>query len=228
MTDQKRFVAIVGLLLAAMSASPLPAQRNIGAPSGGRVVGIRSPFDAQDVPDLEVLRRVEAIRRDRPREAEAAARAFVYHIAPERVGTGDGPAGVPLLDQLKERSVDAYWQEVAHLVMQFEMLQNVMLRDSVRGRHMAILFGTEFEARSLQRAWRPATEADRQRMRSQLEGLMSRHVQAEDELRAMEIRDVERRLNEIRAESDRRRQRRAELVQWAVDDIILQAQRPEE
>ena len=64
-------------------------------------------------------------------------------------------------------------------------------------------------------------------MRGQLEALMTRHFEAEDQLRALEVRDIERRLAEARSETERRRSRRAELVRWAVDDIIHGANRPD-
>ena len=48
----------------------------------------------------------------------------------------------------------------------------------------------------------------------------------EDQLRALEIADIERRLTEVRAESQRRRERRAEFIKFAVDDIVRDAIRP--
>jgi hypothetical protein len=183
---------------------------------------------AQDPGDAERRRQIDNIVRDRPPPAEAAARAFVHAIVPERFGPrGEGPATVPLLDELKASNADAYWREVAQLTVQFDMFQQVVARDSTRARQLAVLFGTEFEARALQRAWRRAGEAERRAMRGQLEALMTRHFEAEEQLRALEMRDIERRLADVRAESERRRQRRAELVRWAVDDIIHQAQRPD-
>lgn len=182
----------------------------------------------QQARDQQARMQIQNIVRDRPPQAEAAARAFVYHIAPGRFGpAGEGPVPVPLLDQLKSTNLTAYWMEIAQLTVQFEMFQQVVQRDSARARQMAVLFGTEFEARALQRAWRGASEAERRSLRGQLEGLMTRHFEAEDQLRALEMQDIERRLAEARAETERRRARRAELVRWAVDDIIHGAARPE-
>jgi hypothetical protein len=182
----------------------------------------------QQARDQQARMQIQNIVRDRPPQAEAAARAFVYHIAPGRFGpAGEGPVPVPPLDQLKTTNPNAYWMEIAQLTVQFEMFQQVVQRDSARARQMAVLFGTEFEARALQRAWRSASEAERRSMRGQLEGLMTRHFEAEDQLRALEMQDIERRLAEARAETERRRARRAELVRWAVDDIIHGATRPE-
>jgi hypothetical protein len=216
-------MAVLGLIT---GTHPLPAQGSY-RPTQGRMVVIRPPFEPQDVPDRAVLDQIQNIVRDRPPQAEAAARAFLSNIARERVGEGEGPITVPVLDRLKATNPDAYWREIAQLVTQFEMFQNVFLRDSVRARSMAAMFGTEFEARVLQRAWRDASEAERRTMRGQLEALMTRHFEAEDQLRALEMQDIERRLADARAESERRRQRRAELVRWSVDDIILQAVRPD-
>lgn len=210
----RRVVAItlavsLGALTTALAQEPSP---------GGR------PGEA---PEQAVQQQIQNLVRDRPPQAEAAARAFVYTIAPERVGSADGPISVPTLDQLKARNLEAYWREVAQLTIQFDMLQRVAARDSARARAMATLFGTEFEARALQRSWRAANEAERRSIRAQLEGLMTRHFEAEDQVRALELRDIERRLAEVRAETDRRRQQRAELVRWSVDDIIHGAERPD-
>jgi hypothetical protein len=48
----------------------------------------------------------------------------------------------------------------------------------------------------------------------------------EDRLRSLEIADIERRLADVRAESQRRREKRAEFIKFAVDDIIRDAIRP--
>ncbi len=181
----------------------------------------------QQLRDQQARTQIQTIVRDRPPQAEAAARAFVYTIAPNRFGpAGEGPVPVPILDQLKTANLSAYWMEVAQLTVQFEMFQQVMQRDSARARQTAVLFGTEFEARALQRGWRGASEAERRTMRGQLEALMTRHFEAEDQLRALEVQDIERRVAEARAETERRRARRAELVRRAVDDIIEGANDP--
>jgi hypothetical protein len=179
--------------------------------------------------DRNAQQQIQNIARERRPEMEAAARAFIYNVAPNRFGpAGEGPVPVPVLDELKRENLDAYWMEVAQLAVQFQMFQNVVQRDTARARQMSVVFGTEFEARILQRAWRTATEAQRRTLRTQLEALMTRHFEAEDQLRGLEMRDIERRLADARAETDRRRARRAELVRWAVDDIIHQAGRPEQ
>lgn len=201
----------------------------LALPSSARAQDPREPPSADA--------RIQLIVRERPPEMEAAARALVYAIAPNRVSDGgqpliviDGvaqPTPVPVLDQLKAANPDAYWHEVATLATQFEMFQRVVPRDSARARTMSAMFATEFEARILQRGWRGANEADRRAMRAQLEALMTRHFDAEDQLRALEVRDIERRLADVRAETERRRQRRAEMVRWSVDDIIHGAERPD-
>jgi hypothetical protein len=171
------------------------------------------------MPNPQVMQaQVQRIAQERPREAEAAARAFVLIVARERQG---------MLDSLKAASLDQYWMEVAQLTVQFEMVQNLSRRDSVRAQLVAQMFGTEVQARSLQRGYRTATEARRQAIRTQIEALISRHFEVEDQLRALEIADIERRLAAVRAETQRRRERRAEFVRWAVDDIVRDATRPQ-
>src|SRR6266704_514128 len=116
-----------------------------------------------------------------------------------RVIASDRVAG---LDSLKARSLDMYWMEIGQM------------------------FGTEAQARALQRDYHDATEPQRQAIRGRLEATITRHFEFEDQLRGLEIADIERRLVEVRAESERRRQKRAELVRWAVDDIVRDALRP--
>jgi hypothetical protein len=140
---------------------------------------------------------------------------------------GSGPPTFPALDRLKATNLDAYWQEVATLDVQFDMFQHVYARDTVRAQTMAAMFGAEFQARDIQRAWRSADEAQRRTMRSQLETLMARHFEMEDRLRTLEMQDIERRLVDARAESERRRANKDQMVRWSVEDIIHGAERPE-
>src|SRR5438105_9076699 len=100
---------------------------------------------AQEMPNPQAMQmQVQQIVQQRPREAEAAARAFLLLVAPDRV------AG---LDSLREQanagnnqpvfvvdgvpvssppSQDQYWMEVAQLAVQFDMVQKLVRRDSVR------------------------------------------------------------------------------------------------
>lgn len=160
----------------------------------------------------------QKIAQERPREAEGAARAFLQLVAPERIGG---------LDSLKSSALDAYWMEVGQLVAQFDLVQNLTRRDSVRAQLVAGMFGVEANARALQRGYRGATEAQRGQIRTQLEALIGRHFDLEDQLRKLEVADIERRLADVRAETQRRRDRRAEFVKWTVDDIIRDATRPQ-
>ena len=171
-------------------------------------------LQAQDMPNPQMMQKIV---QERPREAEAAARAFLHLVAQDKVDD---------LDSLKARSLDAYWMEVAQLTVQFDMVQNLVRRDSVRADLVAKMFGTEVHARALQRAYRDAGEGQRVEIRKQLEQLIDRHFTVEDKLREREIADIERRLTEVRAESQRRRDKRAEFIKWAVDDIIRDATRP--
>jgi hypothetical protein len=183
---------------------------------------VASVAAAQEMPPPQAMQmQVQKIAQERPREAEAAARAFIMLIAPDRV------EGSRSLDTLKTRSLDQYWMEVAQLTVQFEMVQNLNRRDSVRAQLVAKMFGLEANARELQRAYRLANEAQRTAFRSQLEALIGGHFDIENQLRVLEIKDIERRLGEVRAETQRRLDKRAEFVKWSVDDIIRDATRPQ-
>ena len=173
---------------------------------------------AQEMPDPQAMQmQVRHIAQERPREAEAAARAFLQLVAADRL---------PGLDSLKARSLDQYWIEVAQLTAQFDMVQKLVRRDSARAGLVAQMFGTEAQARALQRAYRDAPEAQRPALRARIETLITRHFEIEDQLRGLEIADIERRLADVRAETERRRQKRGELIKWAVDDIVRDATRP--
>jgi hypothetical protein len=176
---------------------------------------------AQEPNPQAMQMQVQKIAQERPREAEAAARAFIMLIAPDRA---EGPRS---LDTLKVRSLDQYWMEVAQLTVQFDMVQNLARRDSVRAQLVARMFGIETYARELQRAYRGANETQRAALRSQLETLIGGHFDIENQLRALEMKDIERRLADVRAETQRRLDKRGEFVKWAVDDIIRDATRPQ-
>jgi ABC-type lipoprotein export system ATPase subunit len=88
------------------------------------------------------------------------------------------------------------------------------------------MFGLEANARAQQRAYRAASESSRLAIRKQIEAYISQHFDLEDQLRAREIADIERRLADVRAESQRRRDKRAEFIKFAVDDIVRDAIRP--
>jgi hypothetical protein len=186
----------------------------------------------------EMRMAVEQIARDRPPQAEAAAREMVRLLQLERAA----------LDSLRQRSLAEYWAEVAQLTVQREMLKHQ--EDTLRQRLMAQLFGTEARARALQRDYReihdsrsvenqpvvvlngvPVTDtADSRRervIRERLQAILERHFAAEDSLRTLEIADVERRLAQVRAETDRRRRERAVLVRQMVDQVLRDAGKPE-
>jgi len=185
----------------------------------------------------EMRMAVEQIARDRPPQAEAAAREMVRLLQLERAA----------LDSLRQRSLAEYWAEVAQLTVQREMLKHQ--EDTLRQRLMAQLFGTEARARALQRDYReihdsrtaenqpvvvangvPVTDtADSRRervIRERLQAILERHFAAEDSLRTLEIADVERRLAQVRAETDRRRRERAVLVRQMVDQVLRDAGKP--
>ena len=184
---------------------------------------------AQEMPNPQAMQmQVQQIMQQRPRQAEAAARAFLQVIATQ---AGQGPEGagpqIATLDSLKSAAPDVYWSEVAQLTVQFEVVQNLVQRDSVRAGIVTQMFGLEQKARAQQRAYRAAGESQRAVVRGRIEAIIGQHFELEDKLRALEIADIERRLGEVRAESARRREKRAEFVRWAVDDIIRDATRPQ-
>jgi molecular chaperone GrpE (heat shock protein) len=187
------------------------------------VLGMVSRVDAQDpnpqaMPNpQEMQMQVQRIMQERPREAEAASRAWLQNVAPDLI---------PSLDSLKASALDQYWMEVAQLTVQFGVFQNIWRRDSVRAQLVAKMFGQEANARAQQRAYRTASESSRPAIRKQIETLISQHFDVEDQLRALEIADIEHRLADVRAESQRRRDKRAEFIRFAVDDIIRDAIRP--
>ena len=201
---------------------------------------VASAAVGQEMPNPQGMQmQVQKIAQERPREAEAAARAFLHLVAPDRIGG---------LDSLKTNAPDAYWGEVGQLTVQFDMVQNLVRRDSVRAGLVARMFGLEVNARALQRVYRAiaqsqangpivyidgvrvdrgSADAQRGQIRTQLEALIGQHFDIEDQLRGLEVADIERRLADVRAETQRRREKRVELVKWAVDDIIRDATRPQ-
>lgn len=192
--------------------------RPLLAMSAGLLLAVPA-MGAQEMPNPQLLQaQAQHIAKERPREAEAAARAFLQLVAPDRI---------PGLDSLKARSLDRYWMEVGQLTVQFELVQNLNRRDSVRAGIVARMFGLEANARARQRAYRDASEPVRATLRSQIETLIAHHFDLENQLRALEIADIERRLAEVRAETQRRIEKRMDFVRWTVDDIIRDATRPE-
>ncbi len=208
----------------------------------GVVVGILTAASsaAQEMPNPQAMQlQVQQIMQQRPREAEAAARAFLMIVAPNLLSSLDsmrpGAARVihePLIivegvpQNVNDQSGDDYWAEVAQLTVQFDMVQKLNQRDSVRAQLVGKMFGLEANARAQQRAYRTASEANRPAIRTKIEALISQHFDLEDQLRAREIADIERRLADVRAESQRRREKRAEFIKFAVDDIVRDAIRP--
>lgn len=181
---------------------------------------------AQDMPNPQAMQmQVQQIMQQRPPEAEVAGRAFLQLIMRD---PGNGPVEPSLteLDSLKTRDPEAYWSEVAQLTVQSQMVQNLSRRDSVRAGLVIQLFGLEMRARSVQRAYRKATDAQRQELRQELEAQMTAHFEVENNLRQLEVADISRRLAQINAETQHRQERRAEFIKFAVDDIIRDAMRP--
>src|SRR5213596_2092849 len=92
---------------------------------------------AQDMPNPQAMQmQVQQIMQQRPREAEAAARAFLMLVAPNLTNMLDSlkaaPSGGPnqpilIVDGIpqntNDQSLDQYWMEVAQLTVQFDMVQ---------------------------------------------------------------------------------------------------------
>src|SRR5256885_2769482 len=112
----------------------------------GRISGVIGVFGflaasagaAQDMPNPQAMQvQVQQIMQQRPREAEAAARAFLMLVAPDRLngldslrGRANGTFNEPLyvvdgvLRPFQEPvsgppAQDQYWMEVAQLTVQF-------------------------------------------------------------------------------------------------------------
>jgi len=178
----------------------------------------RAQQQGPPMPEPQAMQlQAQHIAQDRPREAEAAARGWLTNAAPDLI---------PVLDSLKTASLDQYWMEVGQLTVQFDVFQNLWRRDTVRAQLVGKMFTLEAQARNQQRAYRTAAESARPAIRSRIETLISHHFDLEDQLRALELADIERRLADVRAETARRKERRAEFIKWAVDDIVRDALRP--
>ena len=183
--------------------------------------------NAQGMPNPQAMQlQAQQIMQNRPREAEAAARAFLGLILQN---PGEYPVQPSLagLDSLKTASPDAYWGEVAQLTVQFQVVQTLVRRDSLRAEFVMQLFALEARMRAVQRVYRNASETQRRDLREELEAQMTAHFDLETNLRSLEVADITRRLAEINAETQRRRERRAEFIKFAVDDIIRDATRPQ-
>src|SRR5205809_6735103 len=100
------------------------------------------------------------------------------------------------------------------------MVQKLRRRDSDRAQLVGKMFGLEANARAQQRVFRTASESNRPAIRGKIEALITQHFDLKDKLRALEIADIERRLVDVRAESQRRREKRAEFVMVEWGDII--------
>src|SRR5437762_4071646 len=119
---------------------------------------------AQEMPDPQAMQmQVQQIMQQRPREAEAAARAFLMLVAPNLTNTLDSlkaaPSGGPnqpilIVDGIpqntNDQSLDQYWMEVAQLTVQFDMVQKLNQRDSMRAQLVGKMFGLEANARAQQ------------------------------------------------------------------------------
>ena len=81
------------------------------------MVRAQEPPNPQFVQKLEMQGQVQRIVQERPREAEAAARAFLHVIAMKDQPPFKVEDRLRELDSLKAHAVDAYWVEVAQLTV---------------------------------------------------------------------------------------------------------------
>lgn len=157
---------------------------------------------------------IEQIARDRPPQAEMAARDLFRKLQLAQA----------TLDSLRQRSLAEYWAEVAQLTVQRQMLEQQA--DSARRLLMTQMFGAEARARGLQRAYRDLDDSTQAgAIRARLREVLERHLAAEDSLRDLEVADIERRIAQVRAETARRRRERAELVRRMVEQVLQDARR---
>ena len=164
---------------------------------------------------LQLRQMIEQIARDRPPQAETMARKMMQVIQMQQ----------SVYDSLRARSLAEYWAEVAQLAVQRQMLE--AQQDSMRRALMSQMFSAEARARGLQRAVRQGVDSAMERtIRDRLVTLLERHIAAEDSLRDLEVRDIERRIVEIRAETARRRREREVLVRRMVEQVLEDARRP--
>lgn len=184
-------------------------------------LGMLRPLAAQDSAQAaaqqdQLRQMIEQIARDRPPQAELAAREMLRRLQ----------IAAATVDSLRQKSLAEYWAEVAQLTVQREMLAHQ--QDSLRRTMMEQLFSAEARARALQRSYRETLESDSAQtraIRAQLQQILDRHFAAEDSLRTLEIQDVERRLVQVRAETMRRRRERERLVQQMVEQVLRDARR---
>src|SRR5213075_2570498 len=128
--------------------------RSSNRDGGGRMVGRRIGFaliltgaiaslavaqdpNAQEMPNPQAKQmQMQRLMQERPREAEAAARAFLMLVAPNLVGTLDSLKPAPeapnqpilIIDGIPQNTPDQalgqYWSEVAQLTVQFDMVED--------------------------------------------------------------------------------------------------------
>jgi hypothetical protein len=196
--------------------------RNVTPLMIGLALGATGSLAGQDsaqaaAQQMQLRQMIEQIARERPQQAEVAAREMMRRLMLEQ----------RMLDSLRARSTADYWAEIAQLTVQREMLKSQ--EDSARRALMAQMFTEEARARGLQRAYRDTGGADSAQARSireRLQTILERHLAAEDSLRDLEVRDIERRLAQVRAETVRRRREREMLVRRMVEQVLEDARRP--
>jgi len=170
---------------------------------------------------------MRAVLRDRPRQAEMAARAYLYTIAP--ADFRPAPATNGPLDSLKRLDEEDYWRIVAELTAHFERFQRLIQQDTVRAALAARLAGASYKVHLFTRLsaadYRAADEAGKQRMRARLVQLVSERMDAELLTHAMNLQDAVQRLDRARARYEDRRQRRAVFEREFVESHIRAMER---
>src|ERR1044072_8946274 len=118
----------------------------------------------------EMQMQVQHIMQERPREAEAAARAWLQNVAPDLI---------PSLDSLKLTSGDQYWAEVGQLTVQFDVVHRLLRRVSRRAQLVGKVFRGEANARAEQWPYGNAGERARPAVRAKIEALITQHFDLE-------------------------------------------------
>jgi hypothetical protein len=209
MPFRKLGLAVAVLVLLAPAAGAQDSLRQVWVQDSLRQAMVEAARQAQ------VRAIFERIRRERSPSTEAIARQMATRLRLEQRA----------LDSLLVRSRDQYWQEVAQLWVQEQMLRQV--RDSTRRMLLTQMFSAEALARGLKRAYREALDsAQALAIRTRLKAVLDRHFAVEDSLRALEIAEVERRLARVRAEAEARQRTRAELVRRMVEQILRDSKQP--
>lgn len=137
-----------------------------------------------------------------------------------------GPFSVASLDTLKSVAPDAYWSEVATLVVESEQVRDMAKQDTVRARTMEQMFSLEFSARAIQRKHRTATDAERAELRPRLERLVAQQFDIESRLMELEVAHATVRLALVRGQLAKRSVARSGEIRTSVEEMLREVPNP--